>query len=239
MKLSPRTSVIILLGLLAVIIAGVLPGSVYRRVYNLTLGRFFCHTVESRLESFSAEAGKRLNLPQPIVQLKIIALKEEKQLELWGIAASGEKFFIKQYRIIAASGVAGTKLREGDRQVPEGFYLVESLHPNSHFYLALKIAYPSAEDILMAQRDKRDIDSLGSNIMLHGKGGSVGCIAVDNPDMEEIFLAAATVGAKSIELLILPYDFRLRMPPEKVQPEWLLERYQKLNNAMQNFRRGP
>ena len=56
MKLSPRTSVIILLGLLAVIIAGVLPGSVYRRVYNLTLGRFFRHTVESRLESFSAEA---------------------------------------------------------------------------------------------------------------------------------------------------------------------------------------
>lgn len=220
---------------LTVLLTGVIPGNIYRRIYNLTFGRFFRHTVESRLSSFSAAAEQRLALKHKFKRFIIIALKAEKQLELWGETPAGENVFIKQYSILAASGKSGPKLREGDRQVPEGFYQVESLHPNSHFYLALKIAYPSREDIAAARLDGRSTENLGSNIMLHGRGGSVGCIAVENQDMEEIFWAAAQVGAQNIEIIILPCDFRNQAPEEKTRPEWLKARYEKLCNKLKNY----
>ncbi len=225
--------------LFLVVLLFLLPESWSRRVYNLTVGRFFRHTVESRLAQFGGAARARLSLKTFPGELRILAFKQEKRLELWGRNASDPAWnFLKEFRILTASGTTGPKLKEGDRQVPEGFYEIESLHPNSHFYLALKLAYPSAEDIAMARQDSRDLRRLGSAIMLHGKGGSIGCIAVSNVDMEEIFLLTAKARPENTKILIFPCDFRSRPLPEKTRPGWIGERYRKLCQSLAEFPRG-
>lgn len=230
-------AVIAVTGALLLVLAAFLPEVWLRYLYNRTLGRFFRHSVESRLQSFGDAARMRLQLDVLPQKLIIIALKSEKHLELWGENPSGQPFFIKSYPIIAASGTAGPKLREGDRQVPEGFYAVENLHPNSHFYLALKIAYPSPEDMEIAIAEKRDTKQLGSNIMLHGRGGSVGCISVENQAMEEIFYLAGKLGKENISLLIMPFDFR-KNPLPVVQKDWLQKRYQKLSREVKKYEKA-
>ena len=229
-----RTAIIAFAGAALIALTLLLPEVWLRYLYNRTIGRFFRHSVESRLQSFGNEARKRLQLACQPVKLVIIALKSEKRLELWGENPSGQPFFIKSYPILAASGTAGPKLREGDRQVPEGFYNIESLHPNSHFYLALKIAYPSPEDMEIAIAEKRDTKQLGSNIMLHGRGGSVGCISVENQAVEEIFYLAGKLGKENISLLIMPFDFR-KNPLPVVQKDWLRKRYQQLSSEVKKY----
>lgn len=228
--------ILLLLGaVILVCILLLLPESYRRCGYNWTIGRFFRHNVQSRLDDFGTEAAGRLKLVQTPEKLVIIALKEEKLLEVWGIDHNEQIFAIRRYPVLAASGGPGPKLREGDRQVPEGFYEIESLHPNSHFYLALKIAYPSKEDITAAQIDGRETSTLGSAIMLHGRGGSTGCIAVDNQAIEEIFFLAASVSEKNVNLLILPFDFRKRAVPDQMKISWLKERYCRLAAAVCKF----
>lgn len=229
-----RTVIIAFAGAALIALTLLLPEVWLRYLYNRTIGRFFRRSVESRLQSFGNEARKRLQLACQPVKLVIIALKSEKRLELWGQDTNGKTFFIKSYPILAASGTAGPKLREGDRQVPEGFYAIESLHPNSHFYLALKIAYPSPEDMEIAIAEKRDTKQLGSNIMLHGRGGSVGCISVENQAVEEIFYLAGKLGKENISLLIMPFDFR-KNPLPVVQKDWLRKRYQQLSSEVKKY----
>lgn len=231
-----RTVYAVCCGICILLLAVVTPEFYWRYLYNKTIGRFFRHSVESRLQSFGRAAEKRLQLRRELTQLVIIALKSEKRLELWGIDPAQKRFFIAAHPILAASGQTGPKLQEGDLQVPEGFYNIESFHPNSHFYLALKIAYPSPEDITAAISEKRDPNQLGSHIMLHGEGGSAGCISVENQLMEDIFYLGAAVGADNIKLLILPWDFRTTPPPSTSHP-WLAKRYQRLAEEMKYYKK--
>lgn len=216
------------------------PKTWYRFGWNYTIGRFFQYSDAGRLEQFGKGAMMRLGLKEPPTAVRLLVLKEEKLIEVYGKFNSDARWrFLKQYPVIAASGGPGPKLREGDRQVPEGIYAIDSLHPNSAFYLALRVAYPSPEDISMARRDNRPEDSLGGNIMIHGKGGSVGCVALDDKDMEEVFTLAAHCGPAAIELLVAPYDFRSRPLPQTdtSNPTWLPERYKVLHVRMQETTR--
>ncbi len=81
-------------------------------------------------------------------------LKQERRVELYAQNSVAESSwrFIRSYPILAASGHLGPKLREGDWQVPEGIYAVESLNPNSHYHLALHVDYPT---LSTARRRKR------------------------------------------------------------------------------------
>jgi murein L,D-transpeptidase YafK len=94
----------------------------------------------------------------------------------------------------------GPKLREGDKRTPEGLYAIESHNPRSSFHRALKVSYPSAADRIAAA--KRGV-APGGDIMIHGiRNGlgfigrlqrrldwTAGCIAVTNPEIEEIYRA--------------------------------------------------
>lgn len=224
-------------GFFAILLLLVTPESWLRRGYNMAIGRYFRHSVESRLTQSGEGAWTRLGINQLPEKVDILAFKQEKTLELWGIYADGQRCVIKSYPIIAASGTSGPKLKEGDMQVPEGIYAIEYLHPNSHFYLALKINYPSDEDKNIAIMEGRDTQNLGSAIMLHGKGGSVGCIAVENEAIEEIFYLTAKVGIEHTRILIYPYDFRSSPPPENTTPPWLHERYLQLESECQPYKR--
>lgn len=148
--------------------------------------------------------------------------KESKELELWlKPSAPGKWTQFRTYPIAAFSGKLGPKLMEGDGQAPEGFYSVgsQSLNPASSFHLSFNIGYPNAYD--------RFHERTGSFIMVHGSDVSVGCFAMTNPVIEEIYLiveAALAKGQSEVPVHIFPFrmtDERLaRAKGEAAEPFW-------------------
>lgn len=183
-----------------------------------------------------AEPLRRAGLPWPVPRLALVALKGERVLELWGRSGESAWRLVRTYPILAASGGPGPKLREGDLQVPEGVYRVEGLNPNSRFYLSIKVDYPSGEDKALAGSDGRK--NLGGDIFIHGSAVSIGCLALGDAAIEEVFVTAAKA-KRPIPVLIAPRDFR-RAPPRPADsaagPAWLRARYGALAKAMEPFR---
>src|SRR5690606_13127909 len=107
------------------------------------------------------------------------------------------------------------------RQVPEGFYKVSGLHPNSIAHLALKLDYPNEEDKRRARSDKRT--DLGGEIEIHGSYWSTGCLAMGDEAIEEIFILAYDCGCENVAVILAPCDLTRRNPDidMKQQPEWL------------------
>lgn len=189
-------------------------------------------TAQERLEPYFEKAGVTF----PPQQTKLLALKEERLLELWA-KDKGAYRWIKNYPIQAASGVAGPKLREGDKQVPEGVYKIVGLNPNSNYHLSMKLDYPNAFDLKHARREGRD--NPGSNIFIHGKAVSIGCLAMGDSAIEELFLLASRIGVKNAGVLIAPRDPRTN--PLTVErsgsPAWLPELYTMLNREFNHYKR--
>ncbi len=134
--------------------------------------------------------------------LRILVFKREGMVE---VSAPGWDA-PKEYEMTAQSGRLGPKLREGDGQIPEGIYHVESLNPNSLYHLALRLDYPNAFDRARGKEDGRD--NLGGDIMIHGSDCSIGCVAIGDMAIEEVFCCAAAVGLENIAVVIAPYDMR-------------------------------
>lgn len=124
------------------------------------------------------------------------------------------------YPMTGFSGRLGPKLREGDMQIPEGIYRIESLNPNSEYHLSLRVSYPNAVDRKRAGEDNRD--HLGGDIMIHGGSSTIGCIPIGDENIEELFYVAASVGIKNIQVVIAPYDMRKGRRPELevADPSW-------------------
>jgi hypothetical protein len=169
----------------------------------------------------------------PPKRIQLIALKKSRRLELWAYQQD-EWSFIHDYAIFAASGGEGPKLREGDKQVPEGFYRITELNPNSHFHLSMKLNYPNGFDWLNAKSEGRT--SPGSNIFIHGSAWSAGCLAIGNRYIEELFILVAKVGMEKSAVIIAPYDFRKK---EIViidnKPVWLRELYSYMKLRLAQF----
>jgi murein L,D-transpeptidase YafK len=143
----------------------------------------------------------------------IRAFKEERILELFIRQPGLGKFALfRSYPIVAASGTLGPKLAEGDGQVPEGFYSVPptAMKPDSRYHLAFNIGYPNAYD--------RFHNRTGSLIMVHGNRVSIGCLAMTDEKIEEIFTLCAAShdhGQKSFSIHIFPF----RMTDERMEKE--------------------
>ena len=152
-------------------------------------------------------------------------------MELW--ARDNGKFkLIRPYNIKAASGMRGPKLRQGDRQVPEGIYHIAHLNPNSNYHLSMKVDYPNEFDIDHAMYDGRH--DLGGDIFIHGKNVSAGCLAMGDAAIEELFVLAAHVGASNIKVVIAPSDPRLR-PLDTSHPSlpvWTPELYDRITREI-------
>ncbi|HYG74641.1 MAG TPA: L,D-transpeptidase family protein [Planctomycetota bacterium] len=183
-----------------------------------------------RVKPFLAKAG----FTQTPSAIALLAFKQERRLELW--AQNGSSWLpVKSYPILAASGKAGPKLREGDKQVPEGIYQVSFLNPNSNFHLSMKLNYPNAFDLQKAALDKRDPAKLGGDICIHGWEVSVGCIAIGNVAIEELYFLADRVGARNVKVLIAPNDLRRMAPITRTQLPWLNDLYGNLKTELQAF----
>jgi murein L,D-transpeptidase YafK len=151
------------------------------------------------LKSAYAKQG----LTYPTARTFIRILKKERVLELWAAAAKGPYKQIKTYPICAASGVAGPKRQQGDAQVPEGFYRIQVFNPWSSYHLSMGINYPNRSDRILGVKGR-----LGSAIMLHGACASIGCVAITDDKIEEVYLAAAESyirkGRKPVYVHIFP-----------------------------------
>ncbi len=127
--------------------------------------------------------------------------KQERVLELW--LKKGETFSLfKAYPICSYSGKLGPKLREGDQQSPEGFYYVtpSRLNPNSAYHLSFNLGFPNIYD--------RSHGRSGSYLMVHGNCVSIGCYAMTDPGIEEIYLiaeAALKNGQRYFRTHIFPF----------------------------------
>ena len=140
-------------------------------------------TVEDRLAQYGDSVRRRLlpyfekaQIPYPPDKLVFVGVKQEKMLEIWASGANGQFRLIRTYPILGASGLLGPKLREGDRQVPEGIYRIESLNPNSRYHLSMRINYPNEFDRACAKEENRT--NIGGDIMIHGGSASIGCLAM-------------------------------------------------------------
>lgn len=150
------------------------------------------------LNSFLGLCGAKVGDP-----VFLRAVKEDSILELWVKPDKAERYALaKRYPIAAWSGKLGPKEKEGDRQTPEGFYEAEpsGLNPRSSYHLAFNIGYPNAYD--------RSLNRTGSFIMVHGRDVSIGCLAMTDPGIEEIYTMveqALVHGQKSVPVQIYPF----------------------------------
>jgi hypothetical protein len=198
-------------------------------------------TVQDRLDQFGAAARERLaphyasaGLAYPGQRVALLAFKDARRLALYVQAADGDWRFVRDWPVQAASGRLGPKLREGDLQVPEGFYRVTFLNANSLYHVSLRLDYPNAFDREMARAEGRR--NLGGDIMIHGRAVSIGCLAMGDPAAEELFTLAADIGMARVQVLIAPTDFRFG-PGEGLpqSPAWLPDLYRRLDVALQDF----
>ncbi|RYU90026.1 murein L,D-transpeptidase [Mucilaginibacter terrigena] len=134
-------------------------------------------------------------------RLYIRIIKQLDQLEVW--AKKGNKYeLFKRYNICYYSGDLGTKTRKGDGKSPEGFYSIgaNQLNPVSNYHLSINIGYPNKLEKLKGYT--------GDAIMIHGRCASIGCYAMTNPSIEEIYTLvykALETGQKDIGLAIFPF----------------------------------
>jgi murein L,D-transpeptidase YafK len=165
--------------------------------------------VEERLASVELEKA------QPLF-MRIF--KEEKELELWIQNKSGSFSLFHTYPVCYYSGSIGPKTKQGDKQAPEGFYFVgkNALNPHSSYYKSFNLGYPNAYD--------RAQGYTGDFLMVHGKCVSVGCYAMTDKQIDEIYsLAEAALdgGQPFFRVHIFPFRMTEANMKKHEGSEWM------------------
>jgi len=142
--------------------------------------------------------------------------KEESQLELW--MQKGERYVLfATYPICHWSGTLGPKLVEGDKQAPEGFYTVtrRQMHRSGRWPRSLNLGFPNVYD--------RSMMRTGSYILVHGGCTSVGCFAMTNPVIAEVFglvQNALKAGQVHVPVHVFPYRMTHANLEKHQNSEW-------------------
>lgn len=200
----------------------------------------------ARLAKISPTASSRLmekflaaGAAWPPTDAAFVAIKDTRTLELFARGTSGAWTFIYSYKVLAASGGTGPKLKKGDKQVPEGIYKISFLNPESRYHVSMRLNYPNEFDRQMAAAEGRK--DLGGDIMIHGKALSAGCLAVGDEAAEELFVLADKVGIAHVKVVIAPADFRRDgpPPPKPGAPAWLPKLYAQVASAMSEYPTPP
>jgi murein L,D-transpeptidase YafK len=138
----------------------------------------------------------------PSSPVLIRTYKKEAELEVWKMNSQGQYALLKTYPMCRWSGQLGPKKREGDMQVPEGFYPISpgQMNPNSHYYLAFNVGYPNAYD--------RALGRDGGSVMVHGVCSSAGCFSMTDEQVADIYAIARDAfrgGQHEIQLQSYPF----------------------------------
>lgn len=146
--------------------------------------------------------GKKHMTPQSPIFVRIF--KAESELEVWKQREDGHFYHFKTYPICHWSGELGPKIRQGDKQSPEGFYRVPKyqMNPNSQFHLSFNLGFPNAYDKAHGRT--------GNFLMVHGKCRSAGCYAMTDALIEEIYaLAREAFDGGQKEFHVHAFPFRM------------------------------
>ena len=150
---------------------------------------------------------KSKGLEWPAKYIYIRSFKYDSQLEVWVKSDRNQEYkLFKTYKICALAGTLGPKRMEGDYQVPEGFYHINELNPNSQYHLSLGLNYPNMSDRMLS-----DSSQPGGDIYIHGSCVTTGCIPITNQQIEELYILAAYAknqGQDFIPVHIFPIDFK-------------------------------
>ena len=149
--------------------------------------------------------------------------KQESELEVWKKGPDGKFALLKTYPICKWSGDLGPKVKEGDRQAPEGFYTITPglMNPNSSYHLSFNMGFPNAYD--------RSLGRTGSHLMVHGACSSRGCYAMEDAQIQDIYALGREAfrgGQRSFQVQAFPF----KMTPENLakhdgnpnMPFWLM-----------------
>ncbi len=192
-------------------------------LFGTSLGRALLWEGRDRIVRLLANGASPVEVPAGPLQTRLIGAgldprkgvhlriyKEEAEIEVWIRDGDGHRLF-SRLPICRYSGRLGPKLREGDAQAPEGFYLVDasSLNPNSAHHLAINLGFPNPAD--------RAKGRTGSFLMIHGGCLSVGCYAMTDTGIDEIYgLVERSIRAgHAVAIHIFPF----RMTAERMAAE--------------------
>lgn len=153
--------------------------------YQLTFPRV--QTAAEKYDSPLNHLFKENNLQFPPKYLYLRVFKQEQVLEVF-VAGNSTYQLIKTYPFAATSGKPGPKNKEGDLQIPEGFYQVALFNPLSKFLLSIKINYPNEAD---SARNKNR-QNLGGDIYIHGSNKTIGCIPMGDESIQELYWLCAS-----------------------------------------------
>ena len=157
-------------------------------------------------ETLKLMAQKGVTKEAPVL---IRAYKKEAEFEVWKMRPDGSYVYLKTFPMCRWSGQLGPKKREGDRQVPEGFYTITpgQINPRSAYYLSFNVGYPNAYD--------RALGHEGGSIMVHGACSSSGCFSMTDQQIAEIYAIAREAfagGQRAIQMQSFPF----KMTPQNL-----------------------
>lgn len=213
--------------------------SLYRILISLLLTVIFAyHAVAA--QKVSQRTRHKLNAELPILNLSIgdevliRTFKKESRLELWMRPQGKSQFLLfRTYPICFYSGDLGPKRQVGDKMTPEGFYAITQrrLNPYSRFHLSMDIGYPNRYD--------RALGRTGNQLMIHGACDAIGCFAMGNDQIEEIYYLveqALKKGQKTVAVHAFPFHLSnselSKMKTHRWYPFW-----QQLKPAYDAFNR--
>lgn len=162
------------------------------------------------------------------------------RVELWAKDASTDTYrLVYDYRVCYHSGTWGPKRMRGDEQVPEGFYHIDRFNPSSQFHLSLGLNYPNVSDERLGVKGK-----LGSDIFIHGSCVSIGCLAMTDDKIREIYIAAIAAqnnGQRRIPVHIFPSrmtDSWMRKQENMAKRRGLWDFWKNLKEGYDSFERS-
>ena len=157
--------------------------------------------------------------------------KKEAEFEIWKMKSDGRYALLKTYPMCRWSGQLGPKTREGDRQVPEGFYPITpgQMNPNSNYYLSFNVGYPNAYD--------RAYGRTGGTIMVHGVCSSAGCFSMTDAQIAEIYAIAREAfngGQREIQMQSYPFHMTAEnLAKHRLDPN--IDFWKQLKNGSDHF----
>ena len=138
------------------------------------------------------------------LELYLRAFKLSRRLEAWGREqGTGEFVLLRTYQLAGTSGTLGPKRRDGDGQLPEGFYVINRFNPASSYHLSLGLDYPNAADLRQAAPNP------GGDIYIHGSNVTTGCLPITDAGIRELYVLAVearAAGQADIAMHIFPFE---------------------------------
>lgn len=160
-------------------------------------------TAYAEKESSMLELLEKNSIDVYNLQIYLRAFKTEKKIELWAKNKADVSYkLIKEFNICSISGELGPKRKQGDFQIPEGFYHINRFNPYSNFYLSLGINYPNKSDKILGVKG-----NLGGDIFIHGSCVTIGCLPITDNGIKELYIfcvEAKNNGQSKIPVSVFP-----------------------------------